>query len=349
MARIVALGTAVPPHRLAADALQAVATSTFVATGADPRLVARMAAHCGVRERYIAAPLAEILAPRPLGERNQQYAAIAEELGERAARAALSASGVAAGEIDLVVTVSCTGYLLPSLDARLMPRLGLRPDVRRMPVAELGCLAGAAALARAHDLLHAPGLRTALVLAAEFPSLTFHPDDASMDNLVSTLVFADGVAAAVLQAEDGPGFEIVDTLSRTVPGTLVEMGFELREGGFYVVLSKDVPALLAEPFAQATAELLAAHSLTPRDLGFACIHPGGPKILRAVEAVLGVEGLTAPSWHVLERYGNQSSASVLFILDQIRRCAPPPGGSFGLLAGFGPGLSLELALLRFRA
>jgi len=349
MARIVALGTAVPPHRLDADAFQAAATGAFAASGADPRLVARMAAHCGVRERYIAAPVEHVLASRPLGERNREYAAAAEELGERAARAALAGSEVAPAEIDLIVSVSCTGYLLPSLDARLVARLGLRPDVCRLPITELGCLAGAAALARADDLLHRSGRETALVVAAEFPSLTFQPADASMDNLVSTLVFADGAAAAVLCAGRGPGFEIVDTLSRIVPGTLAEMGFELREGGFYVVLSKDVATLLAAPFADAAAQLLGSHGLAPRDLGFACIHPGGPKILRAVDAALGVEGLTAPSWHVLERFGNQSSASVLFILDYIRRCVAPPDGAFGLLIGFGPGLSLELALLRFHA
>ena len=349
MARIAALGTAVPPHRLDAAAFQAAVTRAFAGSVADPRLLMRMAGHCGVRERYIAAPVETVLAAGPLGERNRAYAAAAEELGEQTARAALAAAGVRAAEVDLIVTVSCTGYLLPSLDARLAPRLGLRPDVRRLPITELGCLAGAAALNRTAELLCAPGVRTALVVAAEFPSLTFQPDDASMDNLVSALVFADGAAAAVLCADAGPGFAIEDSASLMLPGTLPAMGFELREGGFYVVLSKDVPALLAGPFAQAAAGLLSRHGLTPRDLGFACIHPGGPKILRAVDAALGVEGLTAPSWRVLERYGNQSSASVLFILEQIQRDSPPPDGSVGLLAGFGPGLSLELALLRFHA
>ncbi len=349
MARIVALGTAVPPHRLDAVTFQAAVAHAFADAMPDERLVARMAAHCGVRERYIAAPVEAVLAAGPLGERNRAYADAAEALGESAARTALAGAGVTPAEIDLIVTVSCTGYLLPSLDARLAPRLGLRPDVRRLPITGLGCLAGAAALNRTAELLHAPGLRTALLVAAEFPSLTFQPGDASMDNLVSTLVFADGAAAAVLRADGGPGFAVEDTVSLMLPDTLAEMGFELREGGFYVVLSKDVPALLAGPFAQTAAALLGRHGLAPRDLGFACIHPGGPKILRAVDAALGVEGLTAPSWRVLERYGNQSSASVLFILDQIRRCGPPPDGSAGLLAGFGPGLSLELALLRFHA
>jgi alkylresorcinol/alkylpyrone synthase len=125
------------------------------------------------------------------------------------------------------------------------------------------------------------------------------------------------------------------------------MGFDLRDGGFHVVLSKDVPHLLAGPLREAVTALLGAHGLAPRDLGFACIHPGGPKILRAVDASLGVEGLTAASWETLAEHGNQSSAAVLFILDRLLAKSPPPADSFGLLAGFGPGLSLELSLLRW--
>jgi alkylresorcinol/alkylpyrone synthase len=227
-----------------------------------------------------------------------------------------------------------------------VPALGLRDDVRRLPVSTLGCLAGAAALARTAELMRGSGARTALVVAAETPSLTFQPHDGSMDNLVSSLVFADGAGAAVLCADAGPGIEIERSVCQFVPGTLDDMGFDLRDGGLHVVLSKDVPALLAAPFADAVATLLAGAGLTLRDLGFAVIHPGGPKVLQAVDSALGVEGLTAPSWRVLERYGNQSSAAVLFVLAQLLLELPPSDGAWGLLAGFGPGLSLELSLLR---
>lgn len=346
MARILAVGTATPEHHLGTAAFQQALARAFAPHYADIRPLLRMAERCGVRERYIALPVDEILGPRTLSESNRHYGEAAVTLGERVARQALARSGVAAGAVDFIITVSCTGYMLPSLDAHLVGRLGLRADVRRLPITELGCLAGAAAFARTADLLRAAPAATALIVAAEFPSLTFQPGDGSMDNLVSTLVFADGVGAAVLRGDTGPGVEIVDSLSRIVPDTLPEMGFDLRESGFHVVLSKDVPALLGRPFAEAAGDLLAAHGLTARDLGFACIHPGGPKILRGVDAALGVEGLTAPAWDVLERFGNQSSAAVFFILDQLLTTAPPAEGAFGLLAGFGPGLSLELSLLR---
>jgi alkylresorcinol/alkylpyrone synthase len=346
MPRILAMGTALPAYRLDAPAFQQALVTAFAPFYDDVRPLLRMAERCGVRERYIAMPPELVLVPRSLDERNRLYQQQAVGLGEQAALRALDAAGVLPAAIDIIITVSCTGYMLPSLDAHLAVRLGLRSDVRRLPITELGCLAGASAFARGADLLRAGRRATALVVAAEFPSLTFQPGDGSMDNLVSTLVFADGAGAAVLAGDAGPGIEIVASRSVLLPGTLAEMGFDLRESGFHVVLSKNVPGLLAEPFAGAARGLLAEHGLTIRDLGFACIHPGGPKILRAVDAALQVEGLTAPSWSVLERFGNQSSAAVFFIMDELLQNTPPRPGTFGLLAGFGPGLSLELCLLR---
>ncbi len=345
MPRIVATGTAVPGHRLTAPEFERALAAAFAPFYADTRPILRMAERCGVRERYIALPAEEILAPRSLDESNRIYQRQAIELGEQASVRALDAAGIVPDQIDLIVTVSCTGHMLPSLDAHLVERLGLRPDVRRLPITQLGCLAGAAALARTADLLRGEPESVALVVSAEFPSLTFQPGDGSMDNLVSTLVFADGAAAAVMNSGDC-GLEFISSRSLLVPGTLGEMGFDLRESGFHVVLSKDVPGLLAAPFACSVTALLANRGLTVRDLAFACIHPGGPKILRAVDAALQAEGLLAPSWNVLEKYGNQSSAAVFFILHELMQAAPPPPGSYGLLAGFGPGLSLELSLLR---
>jgi alkylresorcinol/alkylpyrone synthase len=348
MARILATGTALPAYRLDAAAFSTALGRAFASHFPDIRPLLRMAANCGVRARNIALPVDTILQPRALSESNRCYAENAVALGTLAARQALERAQLPASAIDFVLTSSCTGYMLPSLDAHLVGRLGLRPDVRRLPITELGCLAGAAVLARAADLLRAEPDATALVVAAELPSLTFQPGDGSMDNLVSTLVFGDGAGAAVLRADRGPGVEIVASRSLIVGGSLDEMGFDLRDGGFHVVLSKDVPRLLAGPLQTELAALLATHGLAPRDLGFACIHPGGPKILRAVDAALGVEGLTAASWQTLAEHGNQSSAAVLFILDRLLAGAPPRDGAYGLLAGFGPGLSLELSLLRWR-
>ncbi|HZU75581.1 MAG TPA: type III polyketide synthase, partial [Dehalococcoidia bacterium] len=276
MVRIAGTGMALPPYRLDAAGFRAVLGAAFAPFYRDLRPLLRMADRCGVQERYLALPVEETLRSRSLGERNRIYVEQARALGEQAARQALLRSATDPRAIDLVVTVSCTGYMLPSLDAYLVGSLSLRPDVRRLPITELGCLAGAAALNRAAELLDGDSRRTALVVAVELPSLTFQPDDGSMDNLVSALVFADGAGAAVLRHDAGPGLALLDSRSLLVPGTLGEMGFELREGGFHVVLSKDVPALLAGPFAAAASRLLADHGLTFRDLSFACIHPGGP-------------------------------------------------------------------------
>lgn len=348
MARIVSIGTAVPPYCLDASAFEAALAQAFTAHFDDLRPLLRMAQRCGVQRRYISLPAPDVLAPRTLAESSRLYREHAVALAESAAWQALDRAGVAPAAVDLVVGVSCTGYLLPSLDAYLVGRLGLRADVRRLPISTLGCLAGAAALARAAELLRGSGATTALVVAAETPSLTFQPADGSMDNLVSSLVFADGAGAAVLRADDVPGLELVGSTSRFVPGTLDDMGFDLRDGGLHVILSKNVPALLSAPFGEAVGTLLAGNGLATRDLGFAAIHPGGPKILQAADAALGVEGLTAPSWSVLQRYGNQSSAAVLFVLAELFEAHPPADGAWGLLAGFGPGLSLELSLLRRR-
>jgi len=346
MARVVAVGTAVPPYRLDATAARDVLIRAFAPRLDDARAVLRMAANAGVRERYLSCPADDLLKPRSLGETNRRYAEMATALAEQAARQALARAGLPPTAIDLVVTTSCTGYMLPALDACLVERLGLRPETRRLPITELGCLAGAAALSYAVALLAGLEARTALVIAVELPSLTFQPDDASMDNVVSALVFGDGAGAAVLRADEGEGMALIASRAAIVPGTLGAMGFDLRDDGFHVTLSKDVPRLLARPFAAAASALLADHGLAPGDLRFACIHPGGPKILRAVDAALGAEGLTAPSWEVLARFGNQSSAAVLFVLEQLF-ATPPLDNTYGLLAAFGPGLSLELGLLQW--
>ncbi|MHB8576524.1 MAG: type III polyketide synthase, partial [Dehalococcoidia bacterium] len=267
MARILALGTALPPHRLDNAAFRQALSSAFSPYFDDMRPLLRMAERCGVAERYIAEPSAEILRLRSLTESNRRYAELAVELGEAACLRALTAARVSAADVDLIVTASCTGYVLPSLDAQLVARLGLRSNVRRLPITELGCLAGAASLARAAELLKGCAGTVALVVAVELPSLTFQPGDGSMDNLISTLVFGDGAGAAVLHAGSEAGIEIVASRGHIVPGTLDEMGFELRESGFHVVLTKDVPALLDGPFAAEMRALLREHGLRPRDLG----------------------------------------------------------------------------------
>ncbi len=349
MARILATGTAQPPHRLDRPTIEEWCRRVYP-QGRERDALLRLASSTGIESRAVALPIAELVRPRSFEQRNAEYAEAALPLAEAAARRALDRAGVDAAAIDLLITTSCTGVLIPSLGALIAPRLGLRADVRRLPITELGCAAGAAALGRARDHLAGDGARRALVIAVELPSLTFQLRDASMTNLVATSLFGDGAAAVALDDGDGPGMHLVASLSHLWPGTAHLMGFRASDGGFHVVLDRNVPDYLAGRVRPLVDALCAARGLTVADLRFAAIHPGGRRILRGLEQELGLPAeATAPSWEVLRRAGNMSSATVLFVLDALGRLPAPPPGSHGLLAAFGPGFAAELSLLRWVA
>jgi len=314
--------------------------------------------HAGVERRYSVEPINVLGVPRPLSEIQDRYREHALALAREVAIEALAQAGVAASEIDLIVTTSCTGIMIPSVDAYLVDELGLRSDVRRLPITELGCVAGAAALARAHDFLVGFPDAHALVIAVELPSLSMQRADLSLANLVATALFGDGAAAVVLAGGDvktgaggvgggaGGGVRILDTLSHIWPRSTYALGFDLKDDGFHSVLSKDVPALLRAEIGDLVGTLTARRGLTREDLTSFVFHPGGRKILAFLEEELGLSRAdTQPSWDVLRDYGNQSSASVLFVLQEwIARRRPAPG-THGVLAAFGPGLTCEMMLL----
>jgi len=314
--------------------------------------------HAGVERRYSVEPINVLGVPRPLSEIQDRYREHALALAREVAIEALAQAGVAASEIDLIVTTSCTGIMIPSVDAYLVDELGLPSDVRRLPITELGCVAGAAALARAHDFLVGFPDAHALVIAVELPSLSMQRADLSLANLVATALFGDGAAAVVLAGGDvktgaggvgggaGGGVRILDTLSHIWPRSTYALGFDLKDDGFHSVLSKDVPALLRAEIGDLVGTLTARRGLTREDLTSFVFHPGGRKILAFLEEELGLSRAdTQPSWDVLRDYGNQSSASVLFVLQEwIARRRPAPG-THGVLAAFGPGLTFEMMLL----
>jgi alkylresorcinol/alkylpyrone synthase len=305
--------------------------------------------HAAVERRYSVEPLDRLGIPRPMGDIQERYREHAFALGRKVAREALVRAEVSAADIDLIVTTSCTGIMIPSLDAYLVDDLGLRSDVRRLPITELGCAGGAAALARARDFLVGfPGAR-ALVIAVELPSLSMQRADLSPANLVSTALFGDGAAAAVLAGGDfeGPGsISLLETLSHIWPRSTYALGFDLKDDGFHTVLSKDVPTLLKSEIVALVRALAARRGLEPEQLSSFVLHPGGRKILGFIEEELGLSHTdTQPSWDVLRDYGNQSSASVLFVLQEWLTRRRPPAGSHGVLAAFGPGLTSEMLLL----
>jgi alkylresorcinol/alkylpyrone synthase len=350
--RIVATATAVPPH---VATQEQVKERLRVMLPLDARHMAAALAlfdHTAVERRCSVYPIEDFGRRRTLGEISEEYRRHALALGRQVAAHALDAAGVRADEIDLFVSVSCTGIMIPSLDAYLIDELGFRRDVRRLPLTELGCAGGAAALCRAHDFLRGfPGAR-ALVVAVELPSLSLQRDDLSPANLISTALFGDGAAAAVLAGGDvGPraprsGLRMLDALAHIFPRTQYALGFDLRDDGFHSVLSKDIPPLLKTEIASLVGALAGKRGLAREDLSFFVLHPGGRRILGVVEEELRLgSDDTRPSWDVLRDYGNQSSASVLFVLDRWLRDRPPASGARGVLAAFGPGLSVDLLLL----
>ena len=347
-ATIVATSIATPPHVLSRDDVKEAIARIFPL---EPRRLAGLMAlydRAHVDRRFSVLPLEQVIQCRPLTEKMADYREHAVALGAQVARECLDRAGVAAADVDLVISVSCTGYMVPSIDAYLLGELGLRPNVRRVPITELGCVGGAAALARASDFVRAVPGSNALVLAVELSSLTFQPDDASDANLVSCAFFGDGAAAALLTASDGPGIRVHDTESYLIPDSLDAMGFDLRDGGFHMVLSKEVPDVLRHDIRQLVDGFLARNGLTRSDMSAFALHPGGKKILEYLEEELELERTAVqPSWDVLRDFGNLSSATIVFVLDEWQRQRRPPPGAYGVAIGFGPGVSAELLLLQW--
>jgi alkylresorcinol/alkylpyrone synthase len=324
----------------------------FSLSGRRLEAVLEIVQHSEIDRRYSIFPVEYLIEPRPLEQISREYRDHSLCLGRRAAQQALERAGVAPEDVDLIITVSCTGFMIPSLDAYLAPEMGLRANVRRLPVTELGCAAGAAGLTLAWEFLNAHPEATVLLVAVELPTLTFQRRDLSQANLISTILFGDGAAAAVITGQPRRGPRIIDSQSYLFPNSLDAMGFDLRDSGFHIMLSKEVPQMIRDRIGGLVDGLLARHSLTRHDLQAYVLHPGGQKLLRFMEEELGLERcLTQPSWDVLRDFGNLSSASVLFVLHQWLMQAPGASrmqaGDYGLLAGFGPGFSAEMLLLQW--
>jgi alkylresorcinol/alkylpyrone synthase len=296
--------------------------------------------------RYLVSDLEEVTAPRTLSQRMATYAHHAPKLMKEAVCEALEAAELHPNQIDLVISVSCTGYLAPSLDAMLANDIGMRPDVIRMPLTELGCSGAAAGIgfARRHLLAH-PHDRV-LVAAVELCSTTWQHDDRSMDNLIAGLIFGDGAAAAVLSAvqERTSELRVEAAGSYLFPNTTSYLGFDLRDGGFHVVLGRRLPRLIEQNLEPAVSSFKQSAGVGPVD--FMAVHGGGPRILEAVETALGVDaGTFEHSRRVYRQVGNVSSASILFVLkDLMSGISTAPQEGLGI--AFGPGLSVELLHLR---
>jgi alkylresorcinol/alkylpyrone synthase len=337
--RIAALATALP-------AIDATAGQVWDALGqVRGRPLPRLSSSDGVRRRRLAEPLSSLVTPRGQSEQTDAYLRHARMLSRTVCCDALERCGVPRARIGLIIGVSCTGVVLPSLDAELIPILGLDADVARLPITELGCGAGVSGLARARDFLLAYPDRAVLLFAVELPSLTFQPQDRSIDNLTAALVFGDGAGAMVLDgAATSRGWMVEGCATRLVPDAAGDLGFELRDGGLRVVLRRELPRAVEAHLRPAVEAFLAGAHLTLDDIDALAVHPGGPRIFDAVEQALSGRrfGLDL-SRRVFDQVGNASSAGIFFVLEALA----VSGVQGRILAlSFGPGLSIELALLR---
>jgi alkylresorcinol/alkylpyrone synthase len=284
------------------------------------------------------------------GKANDAWIRVAEQIGAEAIRDGLGRSGLAQEEIDALIFVSVTGIATPSIDARLVNRLGLRSDIKRVPIFGLGCVAGAAGIARAADYVRAFPGEVAILLAVELCSLTLQVQDFSVSNLISSGLFGDGAAAAIVVGAERQtgGPRILATRSIFYPDSERVMGWDISEKGFQVVLSPEVPEVVRRHLRRDVDSFLADHGLKRQEIVSWVAHPGGPKVLEAMQEALELppEAL-AVTWRSLREVGNLSSASVLMVLADTMETTRPSPGSVGLLLALGPGFCSELVLLEW--
>ncbi len=316
----------------------------------NPAVLNRLHSHCGVGQRHLVRQLEEYLSIKSFGEANDIWIDAAQELGQQAICRAARAAKIDISSLSAIFFVSVTGISSPSIDARLLNHMPLSRHIKRIPIFGLGCVAGAAGLARAADYVRAFPDQFAVLLSVELCSLNWQKQDLSTANLISVGLFGDGAAAVIVGGKDTApeGVRILGTHSTFYPDTEDVMGWDISELGFRIVLSPDVPDVIHAHLRVDVDEFLHEYGLARTDIGSWIIHTGGPKVLRAVEESLELppDALQA-SWASLKRVGNLSSASVLLVLEEHLRGHRGAPGTYSVLAAMGPGFCSELLLLQW--
>jgi alkylresorcinol/alkylpyrone synthase len=321
----------------------------------NPLLLARLHRNVTVDGRYLAVPAEEYVDIKTWGQANDIWIRVAQELGEKALCLALHNAGLAPKDVGALFFTTVTGVASPSIDGLLINRMGLPANIRRTPIFGLGCVAGAAGIARCADYVQAYPSQAAALVSVELCSLTLQREDLSVANLISSGLFADGAAAVIVTGSDfepaeqeitGP--KILATRSVFYPNTEEMMGWNISEKGFRIILSTEVPTLIRENLGRDVDAFLADHGHARGDLKSWVLHTGGPKVLEASADALGLHnGELKASWDCLRKVGNLSSASVLVVLEDVMKNRRPAPGTLGLLAAMGPGFCSELLLLQW--
>ncbi len=339
ISKIVAVATATPAQRFTQAELLALAGY------ADPQRQGFFS-RSDIEGRYLYIDRETFRPNESVDEVNARFRRGALELGEAAARRVLERAGWDAADVDFLATTTCTGRLTPSLDAHLIGRLGCRPDIQRVHVGDTGCASAMVALQQASNYLKAFPGRRALVLAVELCSAAYFLDE-RLESAVANAIFADGAGALALSTE-GPGPAVVAHRTLFRPEHLDAMGFEYPGGRPRVILSKDVRRIGAHMMGEMAETLMAAQGLKREDIRYWVLHSAGRRVIDRARTLLDLsEEQVAPSRAVLRRFGNMSSATVLFVLEEMLRSESPVDGEWGLMVALGPGFAAEGALLRW--
>ena len=352
--QIVSATSAFPKNYYSQEMLFAALQEFWGDQLAKPEVLRRLHKNVGVDGRFLSLPIDAYPLLKGWGEANDHWIRTALELGYCSVSRALTGAGVEARNVGALFFTSVTGIASPSIDARLINRLGFSPNVKRVPMFGLGCVAGAAGIARAADYVRAYPDEAAVLLAVELCSLTLQREDLSIANMISAGLFGDGAAAVVIAGDKcdwlrpSAGPRIVATRSIFYPDTEEMMGWDISESGFRIVLSPEVPELIRRKLGGDVDSFLADLGRDRGEVGSWVLHTGGPKVLQATAESLGLkDGQLAASWDCLRRVGNLSSASVLVVLEDVMKNRRPAPGTFGLLAAMGPGFCSELVALEW--
>ncbi|BCX04547.1 MAG: putative chalcone synthase [Candidatus Roseilinea sp.] len=357
MSYILSVGTALPPHVVPQDEAATFALRHFEGRLARHGQLMSIFTNARIAKRHFVAPLEWFSVPHHgLKERNDLYICSAEALGAAAAWQALDRAGASPRDVDFIVFVSTTGLATPSIDARLIAKLGMRSTTKRLPVWGLGCAGGVAGLARAAEFVRAFPDKLALLVSVETCSITFQFDDFSKKNFVAAAIFADGAAAVVVGGSDwvrrvapagNATLQYVASHSHIFPNSEHVMGWDIVDTGLSVIFAPEIPARIARDMQPVVGDFLGECRLDLSDLSHYVLHPGGARVIEAYREAFALDEIALQSSSdVLCECGNMSSPTVLFVLERMLQTGRITPGQYALMGALGPGFSSELALLK---
>lgn len=346
------IGRALPRNYYPQETISAALWNEWGGSDESRARFERIHRSVGVRGRHLAIPMEDYRALDSFAKMNDKWIERATDLGEEAIESALCQADLAPADIDHIFFTTVTGIASPSIDAKLINRMSMRPDIKRTPIFGLGCVGGAAGLARAADYLRGFPTHIAVLVSVELCSLTLQLRDKSIANVIASGLFADGAAAVLLiggaRTDSPPTPRVVASRSIFFPDTEDMMAWRLADNGFQIVLSAGVPDLVRNKLRQGVDSFLGDQNLSRSDINHWVAHTGGPKVLQAMEAALEIPRCAlARSWKSLAALGNLSSASVLFVAADLLDSKTARRGDYGLLLSMGPGFCGELVLLQW--